>query len=149
MQVQNNKIAFSTIFQNEIQIDISPEICSPIRKRRIRSSHRCSIPPIARCLFTRSRVYRGQERNFHGGRDIFPFACHSHPSPTFPFASDSPLSTDYIKDSTRMPPQILGETPLPPRRSLRLASALRRAKRPHSPHSILSFVPRKNASRCA
>lgn len=115
MQVQNNKIAFSTIFQNEIQIDISPEICSPIRKRRIRSSHRCSIPPIARCLFTRSRVYQGQERNFHGGRDIFPFACHSHPSPTFPsFASDSPLSTDYIKDSTRMPPQILGETPLTP-----------------------------------
>lgn len=77
-------------------------ICSSIRKRRIRSSH----PPIARCLFTRSRGISGRERNFHGGEISFlsrAILTHSQS----PFASDSPLSTDYIKDSRRMLRQIL------------------------------------------
>lgn len=48
-----------------------------------------------------------------------------------------------------MPPRRSSAKPPSHPRSLRLANAARRAKRPHSPHSILSFVPRKNASRCA
>lgn len=63
------------------------------------------IPPIARCLFTRSRVYRGQERNFHE-ISFLSRAILTHPQP-FPSRPILPFRPSIL----RIPRGCLREDP--------------------------------------